>query len=54
MNCAIPIWRSGNATIVIVELEKTLLRKVGEAIERFRMIRHGDRVAVAVSGARIP
>jgi tRNA 2-thiocytidine biosynthesis protein TtcA len=35
-----------------VELEKTLLRKVGEAIERFRMIRHGDRVAVAVSGGK--
>jgi tRNA 2-thiocytidine biosynthesis protein TtcA len=35
-----------------VELEKTLLRKVGEAIHRFRMIREGDRVAVAVSGGK--
>jgi tRNA 2-thiocytidine biosynthesis protein TtcA len=35
-----------------VDLEKTLLRKVGEAIERFKMIRHGDRVAVAVSGGK--
>jgi tRNA 2-thiocytidine biosynthesis protein TtcA len=35
-----------------VELEKTLLRKVGEAIERFRMIRDGDRVAVALSGGK--
>jgi tRNA 2-thiocytidine biosynthesis protein TtcA len=35
-----------------VELEKTLLRKVGEAIERFKMIRQGDRVAVAVSGGK--
>jgi hypothetical protein len=26
-----------------VELEKTLLRKVGEAIHRFKMIRDGDR-----------
>jgi len=35
-----------------VELEKTLLRKVGEAIHRFHMIRDGDRVAVAVSGGK--
>jgi tRNA 2-thiocytidine biosynthesis protein TtcA len=33
-------------------LEKTLLRKVGEAIARFRMIRDGDRVAVGVSGGK--
>ncbi|HEX3879469.1 MAG TPA: ATP-binding protein [Bryobacteraceae bacterium] len=35
-----------------VELEKTLLRKVGEAIHRFQMIRDGDRVAVGVSGGK--
>ena len=35
-----------------MELEKTLLRKVGEAITRFRMIRDGDRVAVALSGGK--
>jgi tRNA 2-thiocytidine biosynthesis protein TtcA len=35
-----------------VDLEKTLLRKVGEAIGRFRMIRNGDRVAVGVSGGK--
>ncbi len=35
-----------------MELEKTLLRKVGEAIHRFQMIRDGDRVAVAVSGGK--
>ena len=35
-----------------VDLEKTLLRKVGEAISRFRMIRAGDRVAVGVSGGK--
>lgn len=35
-----------------LDLEKTLLRKVGEAISRFRMIRDGDRVAVAVSGGK--
>ena len=35
-----------------MELEKTLLRKVGEAIERFKMIRHGDRVAVGLSGGK--
>jgi tRNA 2-thiocytidine biosynthesis protein TtcA len=35
-----------------VELEKTLLRKVGEAIHRFGMIRDGDRLAVALSGGK--
>ncbi len=35
-----------------MDLEKTLLRKVGEAIGRFRMIRNGDRVAVGVSGGK--
>jgi tRNA 2-thiocytidine biosynthesis protein TtcA len=35
-----------------MELEKTLLRKVGEAIHRFKMIRPGDRVAVALSGGK--
>jgi tRNA 2-thiocytidine biosynthesis protein TtcA len=35
-----------------VDLEKALLRKVGEAIHRFRMIRDGDRVAVALSGGK--
>jgi tRNA 2-thiocytidine biosynthesis protein TtcA len=35
-----------------VDLEKTLLRKTGEAISRFQMIRQDDRVAVAVSGGK--
>jgi tRNA 2-thiocytidine biosynthesis protein TtcA len=35
-----------------VDLESKLLRKVGEAIQRFQMIREGDRVAVAVSGGK--
>ncbi len=35
-----------------MDLEKTLLRKTGEAIGRFKMIRDGDRVAVAVSGGK--
>jgi tRNA 2-thiocytidine biosynthesis protein TtcA len=35
-----------------LELEKTLLHKAGEAIARFRMIREGDRVAVALSGGK--
>jgi tRNA 2-thiocytidine biosynthesis protein TtcA len=35
-----------------VDLEKTLLRKVGEAVGRFGMIKDGDRVAVALSGGK--
>ena len=35
-----------------MDTEKTLLRKTGEAIHRFKMIRDGDRVAVAVSGGK--
>ncbi len=35
-----------------MDLESKLLRKVGEAIQRFKMIREGDRVAVALSGGK--
>jgi tRNA 2-thiocytidine biosynthesis protein TtcA len=35
-----------------LDLEKILLRKVGEAVSRFKMIRDGDRVAVALSGGK--
>jgi len=35
-----------------LDLEKTVLRKVGEAVARFKMIRDGDRVAVALSGGK--
>ena len=35
-----------------MDLEKALLRKVGEAVSRFRMIREGDRVAVGLSGGK--
>jgi tRNA 2-thiocytidine biosynthesis protein TtcA len=38
--------------MVKMEIEKTLLRKVGEAVARFKMIRDGDRVAVALSGGK--
>jgi tRNA 2-thiocytidine biosynthesis protein TtcA len=35
-----------------VDLERAVLRKVGEAIGRYRMIRDGDRVAVGLSGGK--
>ena len=35
-----------------MDLENLLLRKVGEAIAHFSMIRDGDRVAVGVSGGK--
>ncbi len=35
-----------------MDVEKALLRKVGDAIGRYRMIRDGDRVAVALSGGK--
>ncbi|MCP5120102.1 MAG: PP-loop domain-containing protein [bacterium] len=35
-----------------MELGKSILRKVGNAIGRFQMIRDGDRVAVALSGGK--
>ena len=43
----------GKSDIVIkMELERSILRKVGEAISRFKMIRDGDYVAVGVSGGK--
>ena len=35
-----------------MDLEKILLHKVGDAVTRFKMIREGDRVAVALSGGK--
>ncbi|HYO81938.1 MAG TPA: ATP-binding protein [Bryobacteraceae bacterium] len=35
-----------------MDVEKVILRKVGEAIGRYRMIRDGDRVAVGLSGGK--
>ncbi len=35
-----------------MDLEKHLLRRVGEAVHRFKMIREGDSVAVALSGGK--
>jgi tRNA 2-thiocytidine biosynthesis protein TtcA len=35
-----------------VDIEKSLLRKVGEAVSRFKMIRPADRVAVGLSGGK--
>lgn len=47
-----PSRQSVGYSLERVNLEKTLLHKVGEAIGRFRMIRNGDRVAVGVSGGK--
>lgn len=44
-----PAFASYNKTL---DLEKTILRKVGEAIAKFEMIREGDRIAVGVSGGK--
>jgi tRNA 2-thiocytidine biosynthesis protein TtcA len=44
--------RRSDSRLGLVDLEKTLLRKVGQAIERFNMIREGDRVAVGLSGGK--
>lgn len=35
-----------------MELEKAILRRVGEAVARFGMIRDGDRIAVGFSGGK--
>ncbi len=35
-----------------MDLEKTILRKVGETIARYKMIREGDRIAVGFSGGK--
>ncbi len=35
-----------------MDLQKSILRKVGEAVTRFKMIREGDRVAVGFSGGK--
>ncbi len=35
-----------------VDVEKSILGKVGTAIERFRMVRAGDRIAVGLSGGK--
>lgn len=35
-----------------MDLQKALLRKVGDAVTKFRMIREGDRVAVGLSGGK--
>lgn len=37
---------------VRLDLEKNILRRVGEAIAKFDMIRDGDRIAVGVSGGK--
>ena len=51
-NCRAAHERLRRAIVRKVDLQKSILRKVGEAIGRFRMIRDGDRVAVGVSGGK--
>src|SRR6202140_2878907 len=51
-SCVRSTLASGGPYNRILDLEKILLRKVGEAIARFKMIRNGDRVAVALSGGK--
>lgn len=36
----------------MLDIEKAILRRVGEAVTRYRMIREGDRVAIAFSGGK--
>ena len=44
---------SAPSSLTVYGPRKILLRKVGEAVGRFKMIRDGDRVAVALSAVRI-
>lgn len=49
LKCTAPFKVADNRSL---DLEKALLRKVGEAVTKFKMIREGDRVAVGVSGGK--
>lgn len=42
----------GCGIIRSLELHKTIVKRVGEAVTRFKMIREGDRVAVGFSGGK--
>lgn len=47
-----PMAFRDSGIVKAMDLQKTILRKVGEAIGRFRMVRDGDRVAVGISGGK--
>lgn len=46
------VWQESRLYNRKLDLQKVILRKVGDAVTRFKMIREGDRVAVGFSGGK--